>query len=304
MGVVSRQVTRRAAPAGESFATAGGRPRRKRRTRRVAYLYILPAAALYALFIVTPAVHTAYLAFFTWNGVGQPTWDGIANFRQVFSDPLLIGALEHSLVLLLFFTALPIALALGVTAVVGRQSRRGLTLLRGIYFLPQVVPVIAIGIVWRWLYNAVPAPATGWLGSFTWALPAIGIVGTWALYGICLTLFLTGMQKLDPDLYAAVSVDGGGALWQFRVVTLPGLRREIALAAALTGVAALATFDLVYITTLGGPGNATVVPGLLVYRLAFTNGEIGPAAALSVCLTIMTAIYVAIVNRIDPGAES
>jgi raffinose/stachyose/melibiose transport system permease protein len=258
---------------------------------------------MYAAFIVAPSIHTFYLAFFSWNGVGSPRWDGVANFRQVFSDPLLTSALEHSLVLLLFFTLLPIALALAVTVVVGRKPRRGLAIFRGIYFVPQVVPIIAIGIIWRWLYSGVPAPATGWLGSFTWALPAIGIVGTWALYGICLTLFLTGVQKLDPDLYAAVSVDGGGALWQFRAVTLPGLRREIALAAAITGVAALATFDLVYITTLGGPGNATVVPGLLVYRLAFTDGEIGPAAALGVCLTVMTAMYVAIVNRIDPGSN-
>lgn len=275
----------------------------KGRTNKVGYLYILPAFLLYGLFVLAPALHTVYLSFFEWNGLGKPRWTGLHNFARVFSDPLLTAALKHSFFLLAFFTVLPIAVALLVTVVVGRRSRRGLGVFRTVFFLPQVVPLIAIGIMWRWFYATLPGPAVGWLGSFTYALPAIGLVGTWALYGVCLTLFLAGVQKLDPNLYDAVAVDGGGAAWQFRAVTLPGLRREIALAAAITGIAALATFDLVYITTLGGPGDATVVPGLLVYQFAFTSGEVGAAAALAVCLTVVTALYVALVNRIDSGAE-
>jgi ABC-type sugar transport system permease subunit len=276
---------------------------RKRRTNKVGYLYVLPAFALYGLFVLAPALHTVYLSFFEWNGLGKPRWTGLHNFGRVFSDPLLTAALKHSFFLLAFFTVLPIAVALLVTVVVGRRPRRGLGVFRTVFFLPQVVPLIAIGIMWRWFYATLPGPAAGWLGSFTYALPAIGLIGTWALYGVCLTLFLAGVQKLDPSLYDAVAVDGGGAVWQFRAVILPGLRREIALAAAITGIAALATFDLVYITTLGGPGDATVVPGLLVYQLAFTNGEVGAAAALAVCLTVVTGLYVALVNRIDSGAE-
>src|SRR5690606_21826461 len=123
-------------------------------------------------------------------------------------------------------------------------------------------------------FFGISGPIEGWLGNFVTALPAIGLVGTWALYGVCLTLFLTGVQKIDSGLYDAVTVDGGGRIWQFFAVTLPSLRREIALAASITGIAALATFDLIFIATRGGPGNATTVPGLLVYRLAFTTGEI------------------------------
>ncbi len=98
-------------------------------------------------------------------------------------------------------------------------------------------------------------------------------------------------------------VDGGGGFWQFRAVTLPSLRREIALAASITGIAALSSFDLIYIATRGGPGDSTVVPGLLVYRLGFTDGNIGAASALAIGLMAITGLYVFLINRIDSGAN-
>ncbi|GGD65042.1 carbohydrate ABC transporter permease [Microbacterium murale] len=290
---------------------------RFRRTQRSAYFYVLPAVIIFTLLIVLPGLHTLYLSFVNWDGLTAATSAGVDNYLALVQDPLLLGALKNALVLLFFFTLLPILLALLVTALIGPGPRPGLTVLRTVYFLPQVVPLVAVGIIWRWMYNAdgvvdstlgffgIAGPVEGWLGNFTTALPAIGLVGTWALYGVCLTLFLTGVQKIDSGLYDAVTVDGGGRIWQFFAVTLPSLRREIALAASITGIAALATFDLIFIATRGGPGNSTTVPGLLVYRLAFTTGEIGAASALAICLMVITGLYVVLVNKIDrSGAES
>lgn len=294
-----------------------GNTRRVRRTQRSAYLYVLPAILIFTLLIALPGLHTLYLSFVNWDGLTAATSAGFDNYLALVQDPLLLGALKNALILLFFFTLLPILLALLVTALIGPGPRPGLTVLRTIYFLPQVVPLVAVGIIWRWMYNAdgvvdsvlgffgVSGPIEGWLGNFTTALPAIGLVGTWALYGVCLTLFLTGVQKIDSGLYDAVTIDGGGRIWQFFAVTLPSLRREIALAASITGIAALATFDLIYIATRGGPGNSTTVPGLLVYRLAFTTGEIGAASALAICLMVITGLYVVLVNKIDrSGADS
>lgn len=279
------------------------------------YLYVFPAFLFFFLFIVLPMLHTVYLSFFEWDGLTAARLVGFRNFQSLVTDPLLLGALRNAVILLFFFTGLPILLALVVTAFIGPRPRRGLTAFRTIYFLPQVVPLIAVGIIWRWMYNTdgpvvafgrvfgLAGPVEGWLGNLTTALPAIGLVGTWALYGVCLTLFLTGVQKIDRNLYEAVGVDGGGPLWQFRAVTLPSLRREIALAASITGIAALATFDLIYIATRGGPGDATVVPGLLVYRLAFTNGQIGSASALAICLTAITGLYVLAVSKLAKDGD-
>ena len=100
-------------------------------------------------------------------------------------------------------------------------------------------------------------------------------------------LFLSGMQKIDDSLYEAARLDGAGAVREFFAVTLPALRGEIAVALTITVVAALASFDIVFVTTNGSPGDTTTVPGLLVYRLAFTNGQVGLASALAVTLTVL-----------------
>ncbi|HMM96681.1 sugar ABC transporter permease, partial [Phycicoccus sp.] len=137
-----------------------------------------------------------------------------------------------------------------------------------------------------------------WLGSFTLALPAVGLIGSWALTGLCLVLFLSGMQKIDGTLYEAARLDGAGAVREFFAVTLPALRGEVAVALTITVVAALASFDIVFVTTNGSPGDTTTVPGLLVYRLAFTNGQVGLASALAVTLTVLIVGAVGVIQRL------
>ena len=130
------------------------------------------------------------------------------------------------------------------------------------------------------------ALARPWLGDFTWALPAIGFVGTWVMSGLALVLFMAGVQKIPQSLYDAARVDGAGPLREFFAVTLPNLRGEIAVALTLTTIAALRNFDLVYITTQGGPGDSTSVPAFQVYNRAFQLGQIGSAAAIGLTLAL------------------
>ncbi len=142
---------------------------------------------------------------------------------------------------------------------------------RAIIFLPQVLPMVAIGIIWRWMYEPDGLVNQGLaaigLGEFAHAWlgrPRLGARrrrSCWHLgphRGLCMTLFFAGMYKIDTDLYDAVSLDGGGRFRQFVGVTLPGLSREIRVALTLTIIAALASFDLVYVTTNGSPANLTV----------------------------------------------
>lgn len=285
--------------------------RRRRRRRWSGLLYLAPAVLLYTVFTVLPALHTAYLSFFNWDGVTLPSFAGLDNYRAVVADPQLRAAAEHAGTLILFFSVLPIAIGLVCAAIVARRRRRGLTLVRAVVFLPQVLPLVAVGIIWRWVYaeqgtvNQVLGLVgldrwqQAWLGSFDWALLAVGLVGTWVVSGLCMVLFLSGTQRIDGEIYEACRVDGAGPVREFLSITVPLLRPEIAVALSITVIAALSSFDLVYITTGGGPGTSTVVPGILIYRLAFGGGAVGLASALAVVLTLVIFAVVLVINRLS-----
>ncbi|WP_131735467.1 carbohydrate ABC transporter permease [Actinomadura roseirufa] len=273
-------------------------------------LFLAPGLALVVAFVVLPVLHTLYLSFFHWDGVTPGSWAGLANYRAILDDPELRALFTHSLVLIVFYAAIPIAAGLLLTSLLGRTRVRGMTAYRVVLFLPQAVSLVVVAVAWQWMYaqdgvvNQLLSLAgahsrTAWLGSFTWALPAIGLIGSWLLSGLCMVLFLAGVQRIDPALYDAARVDGAGAWQEFRHVTLPGLRPELAVALTLTVVAALRSFDVVYVLTKGGPGTATSVPGLAIFQRAFTNGQVGSAAALAVVLTVLIFMVTALITRIS-----
>jgi raffinose/stachyose/melibiose transport system permease protein len=147
--------------------------------------------------------------------------------------------------------------------------------------------------------------ARSWLGDFHLALPALGLVGAWVEFGLCVVLFLAGIQKIPISLFEAARVDGAGRVREFFAVTLPALRGELAVALTLTMIYALRSFDLIYVATSGGPGTSTTVPSYLVYQNAFANGRVGLAAAVAVVLTILIFAVAFVVTRVvdrDPRA--
>ncbi|MEV8285488.1 carbohydrate ABC transporter permease [Streptomyces niveus] len=275
------------------------------------YLYVLPALAVYVVFAVLPALHTAYLSLFDWDGVTLGSWVGLDNYHEVFRNPVLLRSLVNALALVVFFSFVPILTGLLTTALLSRYRRPGVGVYRLLFMLPQIVPLVAVGVTWRWLYGddglvnealravGLDGITRAWLGDFGTALIAVGLVGTWVLSGLCTMLFLGGVHKVDPSLYEAARLDGAGPVREFVSVTLPQLRGELAIALTVTMVAALASFDIVYVTTNGGPGEQTTVPGLLVYRLAFSDGDVGLASALGVVLSCLILGLVYVVNRLS-----
>lgn len=263
------------------------------------------------VFAVLPALHTAYLSLFDWDGVTLGSWVGLDNYREVFRNPVLLRSLVNALALVVFFSFVPILTGLLTTALLSRYRRPGMSVYRLLFMLPQIVPLVAVGVTWRWLYGddglvnealravGLDGITRAWLGDFGTALIAVGLVGTWVLSGLCTMLFLSGVHKVDPSLYEAARLDGAGPVREFVSVTLPQLRGELAIALTVTMVAALASFDIVYVTTNGGPGEQTTVPGLLVYRLAFSDGDVGLASALGVVLSCLILGLVYVVNRLS-----
>lgn len=290
---------------------ASDRARSRRRSRSrgsvVPYLYLLPAAVFFVTFVLVPLGQTFYLSFWDWNGISAGTWVGIENYVRAFDDPDTWAALSHSMVFLVTFCVIPVTLGVTFAAILSKQEIRGLAFFRTVIFLPQVISSVVIGVAWRWMYQdtgtvnqllgAIGIPSTTpWLGDFSWALPAIGLVGSWVMTGLCMVLFLSGVGRIDADLYDAAKVDGAGPFREFFAVTLPGLRPEFIVATTITIIAALRSFDLVFVTTQGGPGKSTIVPGTEIYRTAFREGDIGYASTLAVLLAVIIFVLVRVVN--------
>ena len=252
-----------------------------------------------------PLIQTFKYSLYEWDGVLPPRWVGLENFKTIFSDDELLGVLGHSFQLIIFFSAIPVALGLVVATVMHRvASRRVSGVARAVLFLPQVVPLVAAGIAWSWVLSttgvvnqALKAVGLGgvtraWLGDFGTALPAVGVIGAWVLLGLCTVLLLAGMSKIDASLYEAAQLDGAGPVREFFSITLPSLRQEIGVCVTITVIAALSAFDIVYISTRGGPGTQTMVPGLEIYQLAFFNREVGLASALAVVLMVLVLVCI------------
>jgi ABC-type sugar transport system permease subunit len=265
-------------------------------------------------FVIIPLLHTAYFSFFQWDGVTPATPVGFGNYIEIFTNPQLWSLFVHSGVLVVFYAVIPIAFGLLITAIFARRTVRWMTFYRSLLFLPQAISLVVVAIAWQWIYaqSGVANQFLGfigldqhiaWLGSFTWALPAIGIVGSWLLTGLCMVLFLSGVQKIDASLFEAARLDGANAWQEFVSVTLPGLRAEITVALTLTIVAALRSFDLVYLMTQGGPGTSTSVPGYVIFQDAFSNQQVGLAASLAVVLTVIILIVTTIINRLSRSPE-
>ncbi|MEV1076262.1 carbohydrate ABC transporter permease [Micromonospora parva] len=310
------------APTGRDDRRARPTPTRAHRSRwaRAAgtgWLYVLPALVMYAVFVLRPLVLTLQYSLYDWNGIGVARWVGLDNYLTVFTDSDLLKIIGNAIVLIVFFSFIPVALGLLVASMVRRITTGPFgTVVRTILFLPQVIPLVAAGIAWSWLLSSnglvnqvlravgLVGVARAWLGDFDTALPAVGVIGAWVLLGLCTILLVTGMSKIDPALYEAARLDGAGPFREFFAVTLPSLRQEIGVCLTVTIIAALASFDIVYISTSGGPGLQTTVPGLEIYRLAFSQRQVGLASALAVVLMLLVLACVLPIQRLSRGEKS
>jgi len=290
--------------------------KRVRRETITGWLFIVPALLMYTVFVLIPLLLSIQYSFFHWNGVGPMTWVGLKNYLTVFQVPDLLGTIGNAFKLVLWFSLIPVALGLVVASIIHRVATGRLgSVARTVLFLPQVIPLVAAGIIWGWLlalpglineilkFFGLGGITRAWLGDFDWALPAVGIIGIWVLLGFCTVLLLTGMTKVDPALYESARLDGASWFKEFLSITVPLLRNEIGVCLTVTVIAALAAFDIVYVATAGGPGNSTSVPGLQIYILAFTQRNIGLASALAVMLMMLVIVIIIPIQRLSRESE-
>ncbi|MBI0375750.1 sugar ABC transporter permease [Streptomyces albiflaviniger] len=321
------RVSETAAVAAPATATAGGesvhpplranRPRRSSRRRRrwLGLAYLAPALLIYACVVLLPAGQGVNLSFYHWDGITTATWAGVENYTDFFTDPTLRQAVGHTLFFIVFFSFLPVVLGMTSAALTARKDTRGAGVYRWIIFLPQVLTPAVVAVVWKQIYapdgplNSVLTAfglgglTRGWLGDFTWALPALGLAGTWGAFGLCMVLFAAGAQSIPNELYDAARMDGAGPIREFFTVTLPGLRGQLAVALTLTLLGAIRVFDIVWLTTKGGPGTSTITPTVVLYKRAFSNPDVGAACAIGVVLAVVALIVSLAVVKLSEGDD-
>lgn len=300
-----------------------GRSRRRpgravfRSRRWAGWLFALPALAFYGFFNLRAILQSVQYSFYEWNGIGASTFVGFQNYIDVFTQPELLRPLVNAFYLIIFFTIIPVLFGLIAAATMRTmEGRVSGALARTLLFLPQIIPGAAAAVAWSWMYanNGVinqilravglDGLTRAWLGDFDFALSAVGIIGTWLSTGLCTLLLISGIGKIDTALYEAARLDGANAIQQFFNVTIPGLRRELGVAVTVTIISALASFDVVYLATQGGPGGTTMVPGVQVYLLAFNDARLGAACALAVVLALLIVAIIVPLQRLFQDRES
>lgn len=295
---------------GRRTTRAGGPPSAVVRGRWTPYLFILPAFLVYGAFSLYPLIRAAQFSLYEWSGFGASTFVGLDNYIGLASDPDFRAAIVNALVLIFFYAVLPLIVGLVLAAILRRGQVRGMGFFRTVIFLPQVIALVVVAVAWRHIYApsgplnqalrslGLDSLARGWLGDPGAALPAVGFIGTWLQMGLVMLLLLAGMSRIPNEQFEAARLDGAGPVQEFFAITLPSVRGEIVVALVLTIIAALKTFDLVYMTTSGGPGNATTVPSYEVYDRAFQLREVGSASAVAIVLTALVFAINLVVTRI------
>jgi len=293
-------------------ATTAAPPKRRRdpvsildRSAGGNLLYVAPGLVVYALFVFLPILASVYVSLTEWNGLAVPAFIGLKNYVELFADGRFYTSLGNNAQFIVFYCAVPLVIGICLAAIISTVKQRERLVLRTLFFLPYIMPTAVLGIIFQWLYNPAFGPfnqflkavglkviAIPWLGDFTWVLPAVGAVASWYFFGFCMVVFLTGMQRIDPQLFDAAKVDGARGWQSFWHITLPSLLPEIRVVLLLTIIASIKSFDLIFTMTRGGPGNATLVPNIYMYQLGFQLNRYGYAAAVA----IIGAILVFVVN--------
>ncbi|WP_172192346.1 carbohydrate ABC transporter permease [Actinomyces faecalis] len=281
-------------------ASTRRRPRSKTSGRKAVIIGLLtPPLLVYGAFMLYPLGRVVMLSFYEWDGLGTGSWAGLSNYVATFTDPRLAGSFLHALILIIFYAVFPLAIGLVLATLLTRSEVKGIGFFRTVVFLPQVIAMVVLAIAWRRIYapdglmnSALRAVGLNsltraWLGDFATALPAVGLIGTWVCTGLVTVLLMSGIAGIPRSYYEAAMLDGAGWWQRFRHITVPGVRAEILVSLTLTVIAALKTFDLVYVTTSGGPGTSTTVPSYEVYNQAFRLGSVGTASSLAVVLTLV-----------------
>ena len=267
-----------------------------RRESLVGLVFLLPSLILLGIFVFYPLGYVVYLSLLKWDLITPASVVGLSNYAALFKDSYFLQAVQVTVAISAASVAITLPLGF-LCAVFLNLKLRESALYRGILLAPYIFPLVASGIAWsmmfqqdggilNWLIRHLGGSGLNWLGSSTWAVVAVIIVGVWQYLGYYTLIFLAGLQGIPPDYYEAAAIDGAGNVVQAVRITLPLLSPTLLFATIILIIQSFQTFAQVYVMTQGGPAGATTTLVYYLYEVAFQFFQIGKAGAISVLLLL------------------
>jgi raffinose/stachyose/melibiose transport system permease protein len=284
----------------------------RRAQRRLGILLALPVTVMIVVFFLIPLANALVYSVVDFDGVSpNPTFVGAANFVEMFTDPAVWHALGNNVIWIVIGTAVPMVVGL-LIALLLWGVRRGSMFYRLCFFLPFVLPAVAVGIVWGWIYDPVQGLLNkslgalgldslqrGWLGDPTWALYAVLVTAIWGATGFAVVIFISALRNVDVELVDASLIDGANAAARLWYIILPQIMPVFLMVLTLTLVGGFSVFDIIFVMTGGGPADATEVIGTYAYSTAFELSRIGYGTTLALLITVLSVPVAVALNRLQ-----
>ncbi len=261
------------------------------RSNLIGYSFILPNLIGYAIFVFIPVIFSFVLSVMKWDGSRTPMeFVGLSNFVQIFNDRIFVQSFFHTIQYALL-TVLPTLVLALLLAVLLNHKLKGIAVFRTALYFPYIASIVAVGAVWNMLFQPDFGPINEflrfigiskpprWVVDVKWAMVAISIVSVWKYMGYYMIVYLAALQGISGSLYEAAGIDGANGFQKLRYITIPMLTPTTFFVLIMLTIQCFKVFDLVYVMTGGGPGNATKTLVNYIYEKAFTSWEFGPASA-------------------------
>ena len=285
-----------------------------RRTEVAGWLFVAPALLVIIVFFAIPALASLFLSLTDFDLYALADWRnirfvGLDNFARLARNPEFWIALRNTFYFVLVGGPLSVGVSLGAALLLGARATRFRGLFRTVYFTPVVTTLVAVAVVWRYLYHPryglvdavlvrLGLPAIDWLGDPRWAMPAIIILAVWKNFGYNMIIFLAGLQAIPAELYEAARMDGASAWQRFVSVTLPSLAPTLTFVSVVTMIGYFQLFAEPYVMTRGGPLLSTESLVLMMYAEGFRWWRLGTAAAIAVVLFVIIMAATVVLLRL------
>lgn len=286
------------------------------RNKKAALLFMLPALVFVVVFIYYPIVQNFFYSLFRWSAFSKvKVFVGFEYYKRLFKDPVFYIALKNNTLYALISIVFQVGVGLIIAALLEEKfMRKYQAFFRTTFFLPAVISITVVGLLWQLIYNpnmgllneALKAVGLdnlthAWLGENKTAMFAVIATSQWQYTGYIMLLFLVAIQKIPEELYESAMIDGANRLNTFFYITIPQLKDTILLTTIITIIGGFKVFDEVYVMTAGGPGRSTEVLASYMYRAGFRNDEMGYATAIATVIFVITFITTLIQLKVTQG---
>ena len=282
-------------------------------------VFLIPGIIAFLIIIIFPFMINLGISFTMWRGVRAPVWIGLKNFQTLIQDSVFWLSFKNDLILLIAMTVIPTIVGLVLATflfdyITNNFGQNVSSFFRAGFYLPQIIPGAVAAIVWEWILQpdwgvvnyvlkgiGLSSWTRDWFGNPSTALLAVMVVLVWVQVGYPVVIFMAALQRIEPELLEAASIDGASWFQKFYYITIHLIRPEILVVILTTSIYTLKIFGQVYVLTRGGPGNATSVPSYYAYKNFFETQQVGYGSAISLAVAaiiiVLTIIFINIQSR-------